>query len=729
MSTEQAVVLAEIDRLQGTIDQRKKTITEAQNASLIHQPAHIQSRPQFASSSKSTSLTPQLHDVSSHSSRPVVPLVTKTSWKLVPSSNLTYNPRARSMGSKKLILNKATAVPAQTIPQSNHSRAIPIKAPTSAVLPSSTSNLSLSTLPQSTSALKNEIPQPGNNSSSYPTIPIQDEPILPSSQAPAVQTTSTLKSTTLSASSKPFVPKPSKSFVSSSKAIISNSTQSLLSHSNREVIIDGIAFARDPRGKKLVRSTNSVEISNKPSIDVPSAVSELVPQASTSTSTPLKASIAGTTYVRTKSGNLIALSALKKHQSQKVQEAKKARLMMLMNGLSTKYTTQVPRRHPAWDTRMGRGRGSMTMKIARPPRMKKNEQCRFFAKTGACRKGLTCVYQHEPSNVAICSRFLRRKCAHPASSCPLSHKPDAHNMEHCSHFPRCNKPDCPYPHVSTHTSTVCKDFAELGWCSKGAECKDRHVRECPEFTKDGTCSNSTCRLPHVINRGKKLNDQAPEESDSDEEGLQSGGDLFFTDVKGKRKANDLEDQNTRGSEPRRAKASKGHSPTAKSDKTSQHKRSKYDQVANNEDFVTFALSDDGEDQSQLGSGETDENKEEVASSVDSEELNSVMMDEALEAELESMISPPDDHLSEEAAIHPVPNPIWTSIRKIRRRADLEEGEEVEEGEIFDEEEEEEEAEAEAEAEEAEEEPMMSSEDEDEGEGIERQLLGDRKPWR
>lgn len=324
---------------------------------------------------------------------------------------------------------------------------------------------------------------------------------------------------------------------------------------------------------------------------------------------------------------------------------------------------------------------------------------------------MTCVYQHEPSNVAICPRFLRRTCANPASACPLSHKPNAHNMEHCSHFPRCNKPDCPYPHVETHTSTVCKDFAELGWCSKGAQCQDRHVRECPEFTKDGTCSNSTCRLPHVINRGKKLSDQAPEESDSDEEGSQSGGDLFFTDVKGKRKANDLEESNSHGSETRRAKAPKRHSLTDNSHQTSQLKRSNYDQVANNEDFVTFALSDDDAEQSQLGSEEIDENLEEVASSVDSEELKSVMMDEALEAELESMT----DHLSEEVAINPVSDSVSTSTRKIRRRSDLEEGEEVEEGEIFDEDDEDE--------------SMMSSEDEDEDEGIERQLLGDRKPWR
>jgi hypothetical protein len=43
----------------------------------------------------------------------------------------------------------------------------------------------------------------------------------------------------------------------------------------------------------------------------------------------------------------------------------------------------------------------------------------------------------------------------------------------------------------------------LGFCEKGAECTDRHVRECPEFDKDGVCNDPKCKLPHIERAGRR----------------------------------------------------------------------------------------------------------------------------------------------------------------------------------------------------------------------------------
>ena len=52
---------------------------------------------------------------------------------------------------------------------------------------------------------------------------------------------------------------------------------------------------------------------------------------------------------------------------------------------------------------------------------------------------------------------------------------------------------------------VCRDFAVLGYCERGLECPQQHVRECPDFAEKGTCETKGCKLPHVIraNRNRK----------------------------------------------------------------------------------------------------------------------------------------------------------------------------------------------------------------------------------
>lgn len=227
-----------------------------------------------------------------------------------------------------------------------------------------------------------------------------------------------------------------------------------------------------------------------------------------------------------------------------------------------------------------------------------------------------------------------------------------------------------------------------------------------------------------------MSDHAPEKSLSEEEGSQSGGDIFFTDVKGKRKADHQSPkQSARPARPSDFTTSKSAAPKSSTPASSgqvPHKRFKYDEVANNADFVTFASSDDegndeegndsygSRDSEEIAAAEVEaEDDDEVASSVDSEELRSVIMDEPFVDELEqTSISP----LADDNSCHSLsPPPL---VIKPRRRSDLLEGEDPEEGEIFDDDEDDDHGAS-----------QETSDSEGEDEGIERQLLGDRKSWR
>lgn len=67
----------------------------------------------------------------------------------------------------------------------------------------------------------------------------------------------------------------------------------------------------------------------------------------------------------------------------------------------------------------------------------------------------------------------------------------------------CSNPECRYAHVRANPSApVCRDFATLGYCAKGASCAERHIRECPDYANTGVCGQKKCRLPHVDRAGQ-----------------------------------------------------------------------------------------------------------------------------------------------------------------------------------------------------------------------------------
>ncbi|OGM50889.1 CCCH zinc finger protein [Aspergillus bombycis] len=181
----------------------------------------------------------------------------------------------------------------------------------------------------------------------------------------------------------------------------------------------------------------------------------LIDDPNTVNNTPKRVTIAGVTFVRSKNGNLHRL-------------------------------------------------GAVTSK-RKPNATKKNELCRRFTTTGTCYKGPSCLYVHDPDKVALCKDFLQTGDCTAGISCDLSHEPSPHRSPTCMHFlrGRCSNPECRYAHIRlTPGAPVCRDFANLGYCEKGANCDQRHVHECPDYANTGVCNKKRCRLPHVDRAGQ-----------------------------------------------------------------------------------------------------------------------------------------------------------------------------------------------------------------------------------
>ncbi|KAL7275133.1 hypothetical protein RUND412_001952 [Rhizina undulata] len=133
-----------------------------------------------------------------------------------------------------------------------------------------------------------------------------------------------------------------------------------------------------------------------------------------------------------------------------------------------------------------------------------NKPCIYFTSTGQCKNGTSCPYVHDPNKVAICLHFLSNTCT-AGDACDLSHDPNPHRVPACYHFVRgnCSNLNCQYAHVRVNPAArICRDFATLGYCEKGAECVERHVHECPDYNEKGVCDNEKCKLPHIERAGR-----------------------------------------------------------------------------------------------------------------------------------------------------------------------------------------------------------------------------------
>ena len=105
----------------------------------------------------------------------------------------------------------------------------------------------------------------------------------------------------------------------------------------------------------------------------------------------------------------------------------------------------------------------------------------------------------------MCRDYLQTGTCPAGDSCDLSHNPTPHRVPACLHFLRgkCSNSPCRYAHVRVNPSApVCRGFATLGYCDKGAECLDRHIHECPNYANTGVCQKPKCHLPHVDRAGQ-----------------------------------------------------------------------------------------------------------------------------------------------------------------------------------------------------------------------------------
>lgn len=147
---------------------------------------------------------------------------------------------------------------------------------------------------------------------------------------------------------------------------------------------------------------------------------------------------------------------------------------------------------------------------------------------GSCQNGPRCRYIHDPSKVALCKVFLQKGSCPSGDSCDLSHELTPERTPFCLHFAKgnCSNPNCSYTHVRVSPSAlVCRAFGIYGYCEKGAECSERHVHECPDFSNTGMCATRGCKLPHrekasvMRTNAARLSASPEEESDvsSDEE--------------------------------------------------------------------------------------------------------------------------------------------------------------------------------------------------------------------
>ncbi|EWG37304.1 hypothetical protein FVEG_00969 [Fusarium verticillioides 7600] len=208
--------------------------------------------------------------------------------------------------------------------------------------------------------------------------------------------------------------------------------------------IEGVQFRVIDGGKKLVK--------------IPGALNS-------SLRTPKFTTVAGVKFYRTKTGNLVA----------------------------NRFVNDQRYEVPFNETNLLTG-------LRRTGRVKKiNQLCKIFSTTGSCTKGPRCRYMHDPNKVALCKDILKDGQCVSGESCDLSHDMTPERTPNCLHFAKghCAKADCPYTHSkASPAAPVCRNFGFNGYCEKGAECTDRHVFECPDFSNTGRCKVKGCKLPH-----------------------------------------------------------------------------------------------------------------------------------------------------------------------------------------------------------------------------------------
>lgn len=305
----------------------------------------------------------------------------------------------------------------------------------------------------------------------------------------------------------------------------------------RIIEINGLQFRVAPDGSKLIRV-----LGKYPQVHGcrGSVLSKADGSNNTAEATPKQAKIAGVTFYRSKNGNLYRNSLVKSQRYRKITGPDNIEERGLMassyRAKSVKKSQELCPRFTATGTAISFSNSPLSS--ACPSEEVGHPYGRQLTHAGSCSLGNRCRYTHDFNKLAICKDFLRHgKCAAGEEACNLSHDPTPNRVPACTHFLRgnCTNPDCRYAHIHTSpTAPVCRAFATIGYCEKGAECAERHVNECPDYANTGVCRNKKCRLPHVdtagnlrkaaaLKAGKAEEDQSSDLSSEEEdyEGIDS----------------------------------------------------------------------------------------------------------------------------------------------------------------------------------------------------------------
>lgn len=312
----------------------------------------------------------------------------------------------------------------------------------------------------------------------------------------------------------------------------------------REIVINDMRFRVAADGSKLIRIFG--EFSYQADMIAGQFLNHADGSNKDAQTTPKEAKIAGVTFHRSKNGNLYRAGLVRR--SLRYQELQKSRgkwNRLLTAPCSRAKTTKSTKLCPKFtstgtlDSNHSQACPRMTGLHETKPLLNSVGRPRgqsLTLTTGICPLGPRCRFTHDINKIAICQQFLRHGNCAAGEECNLSHDLTPNRVPLCIHFIRgnCTNENCRYSHVRPSSSAhVCRPFATLGYCEKGAECDDRHVNECPDYANTGTCRDANCRLPHVDSVANKRRADAakaagkkgspdPNESDmsSDEEDYQ-----------------------------------------------------------------------------------------------------------------------------------------------------------------------------------------------------------------
>ncbi|EWZ50965.1 hypothetical protein FOQG_08623 [Fusarium oxysporum f. sp. raphani 54005] len=242
--------------------------------------------------------------------------------------------------------------------------------------------------------------------------------------------------------------------------------------------IEGAQFRVMDGGKKLVKIPGACKLR----CDSDACALPAADALNSSSRTPKFATVAGVKFYRTKTGNLVA--------NRFVNDQRRTGAVKKINQPCKIFSTTGNFSSPGWSA-------THLLYLDRPSGH--GAKLTSTLHIGSCTKGPRCRYIHDPNKVALCKDILKDGQCVNGESCDLSHDMTPERTPNCLHYAKghCAKADCPYTHSkASPAAPVCRNFGFNGYCEMGAECTDRHVFECPDFSNTGRCKVKGCKLPH-----------------------------------------------------------------------------------------------------------------------------------------------------------------------------------------------------------------------------------------